>query len=426
MSPQTGSAAPSDRIDKACALLCALIPVGVVFGTVVFEFFVCLTGALWLGRCVIGKHNPLETFKSDWLWIAFFVFNLSIYLGVLANGPGDKGLLNDLAFLRFFILVTAMIDISKRVPIEKYLVLGLLSAVALGALNTLSAHTLGFDLVGKSVARYSAKGAEAKRIAGVCTYAGSFFLAWSVFDRQLKTKPKALLLFTALICAPLVFKTGIRTLMLSLTFAAVWVLFLFIKRRVSKVLALVLVLAAIAGSVLIVKNGNIGLSSFWDRFHIWKVNYAMWQKQPLFGVGPFAYRSEYREAMAKAEPGEFAFKAPDGTIYNHPEITFHSHNLVMMIVASTGLVGILSFFWLFFLCCRTIVNHGGGWRDGLRTWPVILMVVGMAGYNIYDPWYQSLFTFFLILIGSARREPVLPSINLFDIMKKKTLSETIC
>lgn len=421
MVSETISKTPANKLDTACGMLCALIPIGVVIGTVVFEFFIGLIGLVWIVRCTMGKHNPIPALKSNWLFLALLCFNLSIYLSVLVNGPGDKGLLNDLAFLRFLILAAALVDISNRIAIEKYMIFGLLSAVVLGAINTLAAHSFGFDLIGKSVVRYSAKAAEAKRIAGVCTYAGSFFFAWSILDRKLEIKQKSILFFICFICMVLVFKTGIKTLIISLVAGMTWVFFLFAKRRVSNVLAVFIILLAIGAAFIGVKSGQIGLHSFWDRFHIWKVNYVMWQKQPLVGVGPFSFRSEYRDAMANAEPGEFAFQAPDGEIFNSPEIQFHSHSLVMMILTSTGLIGVFFFFGLFLLSCRKIMKNDDGWREGLNTWPVVLFSVGLTGFNIFDPWYFSLFIFFLILIGCAQKRPGMQSNGILCVTKKNCI-----
>lgn len=429
MPTETGPSSSPDRIDTICTTLCALIPIGVVMGTVVFEFFVCLTGVLWLGKCAVKRTNPLaglkpiSGFKIDWWFFAFMCFNLSIYISVAANGPGDKGVLNDLSFLRFFILAAAMVDISSRMRIEKYLILGLAAAVVVGALNSIAAHALGVDLVGKSVTRYAAKGAEAKRIAGLCTYAGAFFFGWSLFDRQMSFKHRAVPMLLVAVCIPLVLKTGIRTLIISGAAGLMWVLFLYIQRRISKIIAALIVVAAIGSSIYVVTSGNLYLQSFWDRIHIWKVNYAMWQTNPLAGVGPFAYRSQYREAMANAKPGQFAFKAPDGKIYDHPEITFHAHSLFMMLLTSTGIIGVTAFLWLLYQSWRTIHRYGDGWREGLLAWPVVLLFVGISGYNIYDPWYHSIFVFFLILIAVSRKEPLLVSKQLFELNAKKGIAE---
>lgn len=420
----TGSVPAFSRIDTVCAILCAMIPAGIVIGTVVFEFFVCLAGVLWMGQCAVNRRNPLRELKTDWIFIALLSFTLSIYLSVGINGPGDKGLLNDLAFLRFFIFAAALIDVSKRVRIEKYLVIGLLSAVALGAINTIAAYALGFDLLGKPLSRYAAKGNEALRIAGVCAYAGSFFLGWAVLDRKLEIKNKAIILSAFFISVPLVCKTDIRSLYISMTIAVLWVLFLYTKNRISKILALILIIAAIGASVTVVASGKIYLSSFWDRIHIWKVNYATWKEHPLVGVGPFAYRSAYKRTVDNAEPGTFAFEAPDGTIYNHPEVTFHSHSLFMMLLTTTGLLGIISFFGIIYMCLRRIFNRIIGWRYGLVTWPVVLLSVGVTGYNIFDPWYQSLFVFYLVMIGTSAGQPVIPAADILDIRIKKSQPET--
>jgi len=401
-----------------CVIACAMVPTGIVIGTVVFEFFISLAGILWLADCAIYRRNPLPELKIEGLFIALSIFTISIYLSIWINGPGDKGLLNDLAFLRFFVFAIALMDISKRICVEKYMLLGMLAAVALGAINTLAAHVFGFDLLGKPFSRYAAKGNEALRIAGLCTYAGSYFLGWGVLDRDLNIKSRAVILTAFLISMPLVFKTGIRSLLISMIIAMLWVTFLYTNKRVSKLLAVFILLMAVVGSAVVVKSGKIGLTSFWDRLHIWKVNYATWKEHPLVGVGPFAYRSAYKKTMHSAAPESFAFVAPDGTVYNHPEITFHAHNLFMMLLTTTGLCGTMAFLGLIFMAMRKLYLDHGRWRQGLTTWPVVLLSVGITGYNIYDPWYQSLFVFFIVLIGTSDGKFHRPIENILTFRRK--------
>jgi hypothetical protein len=37
-------------------------------------------------------------------------------------------------------------------------------------------------------------------------------------------------------------------------------------------------------------------------------------------------------------------------------------------------------------------------------WPVVFLTIGITGFNIYHSWYQALFAFFMVLIGSLERE----------------------
>ena len=61
----------------------------------------------------------------------------------------------------------ALLDISKRLPVERYLLWGLAAGVLWAAINTLSAFLFGFDLLGKPLTRYTMKLKEASRISGM-------------------------------------------------------------------------------------------------------------------------------------------------------------------------------------------------------------------------------------------------------------------
>jgi hypothetical protein len=46
------------------------------------------------------------------------------------------------------------------------------------------------------------------------------------------------------------------------------------------------------------------------------------------------------------------------------------------------------------------------WRPGLVTWPVVFLINGLAGSNIFNSWYQALFAFFtILLITGEQRQP---------------------
>ncbi|MCK5520178.1 MAG: hypothetical protein KAI81_03620 [Candidatus Marinimicrobia bacterium] len=78
---------------------------------------------------------------------------------------------------------------------------------------------------------------------------------------------------------------------------------------------------------------------------------------------------------------------------------YHAHNLVIQLLTSTGLLGYLAFCWLFVSSCRAIFTDFSGWRAGLFSWPVVFLVSGLVGANIYASDYQPLVAFFLVLIA---------------------------
>lgn len=157
---------------------------------------------------------------------------------------------------------------------------------------------------------------------------------------------------------------------------------------------------------------------------MWSVNYDMWSDHPAFGVGPFSYASVYESTMNRAAPDAYAIRAPDGKTYNNQEVTTHAHNLLIMLLTTTGLCGTLAFTWLLFVSIRRIIQFRDGWRIGLITWPAVLLTIGLTGYNIYDPWYQSLFTFFLILIGTLTSRSAAGNTDIFSFNRKMPQPET--
>jgi len=96
----------------------------------------------------------------------------------------------------------------------------------------------------------------------------------------------------------------------------------------------------------------------------------------------------------------------------------------MMLLTTVGVCGVLSFIWIIYICLRRVFSQTTGWRYGLVTWPVVLLFVGVTGYNIYDPWYQSLFVFYLVMIGTSAGQPVLPAAELLHIRLRRPKPET--
>ena len=119
------------------------------------------------------------------------------------------------------------------------------------------------------------------------------------------------------------------------------------------------------------------------------------------GVGISSFQDAYKAMAASGRVS--AFIGPNGVTYQLPEQT-HAHNLFFMLLSCTGVLGVGSFAWLFATAVRSVLKDIDGYRIALVSWPATFLVIGMTGFNIYHSWYQALFGFFMVLIGSRWAE----------------------
>ncbi|MBW1698395.1 MAG: O-antigen ligase family protein [Deltaproteobacteria bacterium] len=389
------------RLDKVCAIAGALVPVGLVMGNVAFESMIGLVGCGWLLRCIIQKERPFALFKHSLVlpWLAWLV---AIAVSLFWNGAGSKGWVHDLVFFRYMLYVVALLDVSKRLPVERYLLLGFAAGVLWAAINTASAYTMGFDLLGKPLIRYTGKLKEASRISGMSAYAGPFFIAWGLLDTMISKKLRVVLCTIGLLSMVQLFQTHVRTAILAAVIGVVFCSLFFLKKHVSLKAAVALSLALIFSVfVSFHVQKQFRLDTLYDRVFFWKVAFTIWQSQPVLGVGISSFQDAYKEVANSEEMT--GFKAPDGTIYRAREQT-HAHNLFLMLMACTGLLGLAAFLWLFINAVVFIFRDLRGYRLGLAVWPVVFLAIGLTGFNIYHSWYQALLAFFIVLIGICAPE----------------------
>jgi glycosyltransferase involved in cell wall biosynthesis/O-antigen ligase len=387
------------RLDKTCAICGALVPAGIVTGNAGFEGAVAVAVLAWIIRCSFTPKRVWYGLASHPLTLPLFFWHLSIVLSLLVNGPGSKGALHDIAFIRYLLFSFAILDLSRRLPVSRYLLFGLAGGVVWAAMNTAWAHLWGADLIGRPLIRYSGKLKEAARIAGLTAYAAPFFLTWAVRDRHLKPAVKAMIAVLGMMALILVFKTQVRTAILAagagICFAVVW-----FYRKGWKPAAILLLIAALVGAGAYVIQGEKlwWLRSIYDRFFYWKVAWAMWQDHPVFGVGVSSFQDAYRQMAASGRLAPYI--APDGEIFALANV-YHAHNMFLMIGSCTGLMGFLAFFWLVAKAAYCAVRNTASYRMGFVPWPVVLLTIGLTGFNMFHGWYQGLFIFLLVLIGSG-------------------------
>ncbi len=387
----------SDWIDKGCAILGAGVPVGIVLGNVGFELMISLVGGLWMIRCILSRDQPFHRILKHPLIAAWLVWLAAIIVSLLWNGPGSKGWAHDFVFIRYPLYLAALLDISKRIPIGKYFLLGFAAGVLWAALNTTSAYILGVDFLGKPLIRYTGKLKEASRISGMAAYAAPFFLARGLLDGALSKKLKYVCIAIALIAFAQVLQTHVRTAIVAalvgIMFCGVWV----IRQRLSVKVAMGLVVLFIfAAGVFFHIKQLYRFDTLYDRIYFWKVAWAMWQDHPVVGVGVSSFQDVFQELAASGAVSDYT--APNGITYRAVEQT-HAHNLFFMLIACTGLFGLSAFAWLYVTAVRFIYKTLDGERMGLIVWPVVFLTLGITGFNIFHSWYQALFAFFMVLIG---------------------------
>jgi len=203
------------RLDKFCAIAGSLVPIGLVIGNIGFELLVALAGLGWTIRCVVIKENPFGDLLKHPLVIPWMTWFAVIILSLAMNGPGSKGWAHDIVFIRYVLFGLALLDISRRLPVGKYLLYGLAAGVIWAAINTISAYVFGNDLLGKPLVRYSGKLKEASRISAMAAYASPFFIVWGFGDNKLSFKLKVIVIAIGLLALGQVLQTHVRTAILA-------------------------------------------------------------------------------------------------------------------------------------------------------------------------------------------------------------------
>ncbi len=391
----------TSRLDIFCLIIATLMPVCFVIGRVAVEFVIGITSLLWLIRFIIAKDKTINVIIKHPFTIPWMLWFVSIAVSLLINDPGSKGWAHDLVYIRYFVFVIALIDISDRLPVHKYLLYGLAAGILWAAINMISAYVLGHDIIGRSASRYIGKMKEAARIAAISSYVAPFFCFWGFFDKELSKKNKSIIIGISLIAVVLVLCTWGRTIIIATTTAFCFcIIYFFYKKNAFFGIALIIISAIVLATCFFFHINKLEqLSSFYHRIYIWKVTIAMWLQDPIFGVGVSSFKNAFTEMSSSGIV--LPYIAPDGTIFSHITYShaYHAHNLLLMLLSCSGLFGFFSFSWLFINAVRLIFKNVTGFRIGLVSWPVIFFIIGLTGFNIFNSEYQALFAFFMALIG---------------------------
>jgi hypothetical protein len=385
------------HLDSLCSVAGGLLPLGLVIGNTAFELIIALVGLLWMIRCVLMKSNPIPQLLKHPVVIPWLAWLASVFISLLWNGPGGKGWGHDIALVRYLFYVAALIDLSGRRPVFKYLLVGMAAGILWGLFNTILAYLIGHDVFGRPLLRYSFKVKDASRIASIAAYAGPFFLGWGAAARNMTVKRRMCLLLIGLIAMFQVFHIHIRTVEIAAV-AGVMAFSLYVVKRYAGLLPAFLLLVMMCVSIWgFAKFGpRVNLASTYYRISYWKVAWEMWKGKPLLGVSVSAWQESYRETAASGKVK--AFISPDGRRWKQEDVN-HAPSLFFPIFSCTGILGLSAFCWLFINMMRLVIKKRELCGHALLTWPVVFMVIGLTGWNIYGAQYQTIFAYFAALTG---------------------------
>ncbi len=400
----------NSRLDSFCVVVGSMVPIGIVIGNAGFESMFAIVGITWIIRSVIANENPVPNLLKHPLIIPWLFWFGSIVLSLAWNGAGSKGWAHDIVLIRYFIFFAAMVDISSRRAIAKPLIIGLAAGVVWGLFNTLLAFTIGFDVFGNELARYSGKLKEASRIASLAAFTMPFFIGLSILNPRLSIKMKigtAIISFISLIQ---IFYVNIRTVEIAgITAVLSLILYLLIKHRKLKVLGIMTICFGVLIWMLIKYAPPLGITMY-DRINIWKVAWTMWLNHPVLGVSVSAWQDYYKEIMSLGVIDPFVTSS--GIMTYAGEVIWskeasHSHSLFLQLISCTGILGLFSFCWLLVRTFKLFfVKPVSRWFNGLITWPTVFIVIGLTGWNIFGSQYQTIFAYFLLLTAVSQNQKV--------------------
>lgn len=387
----------SETCDLWAVRIAILLPIAVVLGNVAFELITGLTGLLWLIR-ISFVHDGISgrLLKHSFLW-PMTAWMAAVIFSRFFNHITPYLFFHDLSFVRYILFVLALVDISRRLPVDRYLMIGLAAGVAWAALATICVYIFGADFIGRPLIRYTGKLKEAARIAALCAYAAPFFSVWLISDKRLVGHRKLAVFAVSAAAFVLLLVMHIRTALLAAAIGLVGGLILALNRRQRWIAIGGLFAVLLIGMTIAAQIGYLGdLSSIYTRLYIWKVCLVLWWSKPMLGVGISSFQEAYHQLAVSGSVAPYI--APDGVVYQLDFVS-HPHNLVLQLLTCSGLIGLASFVWSAITAVNLWRLKKNQWRVGLGAWPFVLVGIGITGWNIYDPFYTCLVIYFMAWMG---------------------------
>lgn len=385
-------------LDKSIVVCASLIPAGLVMGNV-FEVFLALSALLWLIRIAIEKRNPLPGLSLHPLFYPSALWVFSLIISLVINGAGELGFWHDIAYLRFLLLLCAVLDTSKRISIFSYFFYALIFSVILALVSFLSAYLSGYDLFGSPLSHYTEKLKKAINFSVLLCYASPFFFTIGYISGKSKINKFYLVLGLLLFCFLVVFK--IRTAILSAFLGIVFIVLYFSWKKASLFFSsLALAALGILSYFFMFKNMNTSFfESMCNRIAIWKVSFIIWLDNPVFGVSVSRFRDVYQETYRTLQNDTLCFSL-FGSTGCAESYVYLVHNLFLEHLTCAGILGFISLVWLCVNTVRFIIRN-------IKThvifisFPVVFFFIGLTGWGMYQAMYGTFIFYLLALIGGT-------------------------
>jgi len=391
----------SEKFDKFIALSAAAIPTGVAVGNAGFEAAIVLTSILWIVRVIKFKDLDYRGLLRHPIIMSTIAVYISILLSAVINGGGSKGFLHDIVMIRHLLCIIALIDVSTRFPVWKYLYYGLIVCLIYVITNMILINLIGYDVLGEPLSRYTSKHKEGNRYPTLLTFLTIFFISWGILDEKLNNVKKTVIITAGLIGFFFFCFFHIRTVILAFLSGIFFIfLYLILRKKSIKLTLFFLFILLASSTIFILATDMFYFSTFYRRIHIWKVSFQIWLENPIFGCGISSFMDAY-DIILKAETVS-PFIAPNGKSYVSISTAYHAHNNLLQILSCTGIVGFGASLWLVFNLLYTTFKNISGHFFGYISWPMVYFIISFAGFSVYSSWYMALTTFIIASICCNR------------------------
>ncbi len=388
--------------DQWVAGIAALLPLSLVVGNVAFELVTGMTGFLWLVQSLFIRHDSLQRIQKHTVFWPLVFWMTGIMISRAANGFSAFELFHDLAFIRYVFFVLAIVDISKRLPVDRYLFSGVVAGVVWAALNTLCAYMLGFDIIGHPLSYYTEKLNEGQRIGAFCAFVFPLFALRLIAAKDLEKAGRLFLLVLIALSLGLLLVTKSRTAWGAAGIGIIGGSAMALHGRQRwAMIGSISIAMVVGGGFLYFTGYQRGLASMYDRFWIWERSLIIWKENPIWGVGISSFPKAIHQMAMSTDFRPYV--SPDGVIYKVDSAS-HAHNLILQLLSCTGLWGLLSFFWLLTNATRQLLKDIPSRWLGLETCPFVVVGIGLTGWNIYGTFYANIVMFFIAWMGSQHAD----------------------
>lgn len=314
--------------------------VGAVSSQSLMDLFMVLMIIGWSAYAIKDKSLSLNWIGVEWAFLAYFLVACCGFIFNATNdAPWTQALSKFVWFFHLYILIFAFRQVRFN---RQYLVQYLSVAFLFPSLYSFTGYINGYDPITQR---------ENSRVMGLVNsatyhahgnalifvfFAAIMLFAWKSFSIKWRC-----IAFTCLGLMGLsILLTFTRGIWLSIFFSTLLMLFLYDAR---KVLAVVIATGVFVGGAYFSWpqfreriHHSTSTSENSERLNLFKVNVQIWEEYPLLGIGYGENLRRNREYWDRPE-------------WHMPKdyITSHAHNQFLNVMATTGILGLIPFVWIF-------------------------------------------------------------------------------